>query len=115
MALGERRTESQTFLSSREQAVPGYAQCALSPSALEQNYQTEEAVEGEDEWVAASSYATEGGNATAVTDLSDEMGEISLSDEDKPKASTATKGGSSTGFPYHRLTDREREVPGLYQ
>ncbi|POM64876.1 Autophagocytosis associated protein, partial [Phytophthora palmivora] len=57
--------------------------CRRRVTSLEQSYQTEDAVEGEDEWVAASSYATEGGNSNAVTDLSEEMGEISLSD--KPK------------------------------
>ncbi|KAK1931802.1 Autophagy-related protein 3 [Phytophthora citrophthora] len=79
--------ENKQFLVTRN--VP----CRRRVTSLEQNYQTEEAVEGEDEWVAASSYATEGGNTNAVTDLSDEMGEISLSDVDKPKASTANKGG----------------------
>ncbi|KAF1774177.1 Autophagy-related protein 3, C-terminal [Phytophthora cactorum] len=70
--------------------------CRRRVTSLEQSYQAEEAVEGEDEWVAASSYATEGGSSNAVTDLSDEMGEISLSDVDKSKASTQasnTKGG----------------------
>ncbi|KAG1694627.1 hypothetical protein DVH05_021128 [Phytophthora capsici] len=79
--------ENKQFLVTRN--VP----CRRRVTALEQNYQTEEAVEGEDEWVTASSYATEGGNANVVTDLSDEMGEVSLSDVDKPKASTASKGG----------------------
>ncbi|EEY60241.1 autophagocytosis associated protein, putative [Phytophthora infestans T30-4] len=54
--------------------------CRRRVTSLEQSYQTEEAVEGEEGWVAASSYATEGGSSNAVTDLSDEMGEISLSD-----------------------------------
>ncbi|RLN87576.1 hypothetical protein BBJ28_00005875 [Nothophytophthora sp. Chile5] len=44
---------------------------------------TEEAVEGEDEWIAASSYAPAGGS-TAVTDLSDEMGDLSVDDAAKP-------------------------------
>ncbi|GMG16803.1 unnamed protein product [Phytophthora fragariaefolia] len=50
-----------------------------------QSYQTEQPVDGEDEWVAAASYATDAG--AAVTDLSDEMDDMSLSgaDQHKPK------------------------------
>lgn len=67
--------------------------CRRRVTSLDQSYQTEEAVEGEDEWVAASSYANnEGGaGADAVTDLSDEMGDISLSD--KPKKQQSQAGG----------------------
>ncbi|CAI5711801.1 unnamed protein product [Peronospora destructor] len=54
--------------------------CRRRVTSLEQSYQTEEAVEGEDEWVAASSYANEGNSNNTVTDLSDEIGDISLSD-----------------------------------
>ncbi|KAL4102217.1 hypothetical protein PRIC1_005962 [Phytophthora ramorum] len=59
--------------------------CRRRVTSLEQSYQTEEAVEGEDEWVAASSYATEGVNANAVTDLSDEMGDMSVASPKKSR------------------------------
>ncbi|KAG6583157.1 Autophagocytosis associated protein [Phytophthora cinnamomi] len=55
--------------------------CRRRVTALEQSYQTEQAVEGEDDWVAAVSYANDGEGADAVTDLSDEMGDVSLSDK----------------------------------
>lgn len=70
--------------------------CRRRVTSLEQSYQTEEAVEGEDEWVVASSYANEGGSSNAVTDLSDEMGEISVSDVGRSKkddTSSSSKGG----------------------
>ncbi|KAL4156732.1 hypothetical protein PRNP1_005758 [Phytophthora ramorum] len=59
--------------------------CRRRVTSLEQSYQTEEAVEGEDEWVAASSYATEGVNANTVTDLSDEMGDMSVASPKKSR------------------------------
>ncbi|OWZ03574.1 Autophagocytosis associated protein [Phytophthora megakarya] len=64
--------------------------CRRRVTSLEQNYQMEEAVDGEDEWVAASSYTTEEGNPNAVTDLSEEMGEVSILDNPKK---TERKGG----------------------
>jgi ubiquitin-like-conjugating enzyme ATG3 len=66
--------------------------CRRRVTSLEQTYQTEEAVEGEDEWVAASSYANQDGASNAVTDLSDEMADISLSDKQSPKKKTGILG-----------------------
>ncbi|RLN61191.1 hypothetical protein BBP00_00005552 [Phytophthora kernoviae] len=70
--------------------------CRRRVTSLEQSYQTEEAVDGEDGWVAAKSYATEGG-ANTVTDLSDEMGEISLADIDKSAAAPTSSGKGILG------------------
>lgn len=54
--------------------------CRRRVTSLEQSYQTEEAVEGEDEWVAASSYAQESSSSDAITDLREEMDDCALSD-----------------------------------
>lgn len=58
--------------------------CRRRVTSLEQTYQTETAVEGEDEWVAASSYAADNGGA-GVTDLDDELENISISESGEAK------------------------------
>ncbi|GMF25722.1 unnamed protein product [Phytophthora lilii] len=67
--------------------------CRRRVTALEQGYQAEEAVDGEDGWVAAASYAADG--AAAVTDLSDELGDLSLAD--RPQQAAPAAGGGILG------------------
>uniref|UniRef100_M4BYE5 Uncharacterized protein n=1 Tax=Hyaloperonospora arabidopsidis (strain Emoy2) TaxID=559515 RepID=M4BYE5_HYAAE len=75
--------------------------CRRRVTSLEQSYQAEEAVEGEDEWVAASSYAQESSSSfnTIIPDLGQEMDDCSLSDHkmknSKDKYSTGSKSSRS--------------------
>jgi ubiquitin-like-conjugating enzyme ATG3 len=52
--------------------------CQRRVTSLELNYQTERPVEGEDEWIAASSYTISGTGASGVTGLVDELEHISM-------------------------------------
>jgi ubiquitin-like-conjugating enzyme ATG3 len=63
-------------------------------TSLEQTYQTETAVEGEDEWVAASSYAADAGGS-GVTDLEDELENISIGEAGEAKRAAPVSKSSS--------------------
>ncbi|DBA00394.1 TPA: hypothetical protein N0F65_012925 [Lagenidium giganteum] len=68
--------------------------CRRRVTSLEQTYQSERPVEGEDEWVAASSYAND--NTTSdVHELSDDIGHISL-DGNTPSPRIGTTAPSSS-------------------
>uniref|UniRef100_K3X371 Autophagy-related protein 3 n=1 Tax=Globisporangium ultimum (strain ATCC 200006 / CBS 805.95 / DAOM BR144) TaxID=431595 RepID=K3X371_GLOUD len=66
--------------------------CQRRVTSLELNYQTERAVEGEDEWVAASSYASNN-TSDEVAGLADELEHISM-DADISHADSAAKSSS---------------------
>lgn len=83
-------------------------------TALEQTYQTDEAVEDEDEWVAASSYAVEGEPKTdTVTDLSDEMHEVTLADKTPGTPSRTTPQAGILGALVNEHFKAEAELRDL--
>lgn len=62
--------------------------CRRRVTSLEENYQTEEVVEGEDEWVATSSKTTGTSlAASCVTDLSEEMDTMTIKESNSSKYS----------------------------
>ncbi|TYZ67764.1 hypothetical protein PybrP1_009863 [[Pythium] brassicae (nom. inval.)] len=66
-------------------------------TSLELNYQTERPVEGEDEWIAASSYASVGGGASGVLGLADELEHISMDTDTSAAAAPAAPTSSAGG------------------
>lgn len=67
--------------------------CRRRVTALEQTYQTEQPIDGEEEWIAASSYAPEHSNDATVEALSDVIGHISL--DGSPRKTLANKSNGS--------------------
>ncbi|TMW67278.1 hypothetical protein Poli38472_012394 [Pythium oligandrum] len=62
--------------------------CRRRVTALDKTYQGETAVDGEDDWVAAQSYANENGAhhaQDAATGLTDELAHISMTEDDDAK------------------------------